>query len=185
VGRCVACSPSRSSSGDTPLFWAAILNNLELARYLIGNGANVNFQQAKYKGKQARDRGLVFSNGLIAFLATPLHAAARRGLSEMCTVLLDSGADVTIRERHGQTAGQWLSSTHCKAVHVLSDTVKARIGFKEGEGSYKEEEPDLKFWGKYGPPPKLSKEEEAKYRAEEKAVLNELSNRSKDKQRKR
>jgi hypothetical protein len=70
-------------------------------------------------------------------------------------------------------------------VHVLSDDVKQRIGFKEGEGAYKEPEPDLKFWGKYGPPPKLSKEEEAKYRAEEKAMLKELANKSKEKQRKR
>ncbi len=62
----------------------------------------------------------------------------------MCALLLDSGADITIKEKHGQTAGQWLSSSHCKAVHVLSDEVKARIGFKEGEGAYKEPEPDLK-----------------------------------------
>lgn len=49
-----------ASSNDTPLFWAAVLGNVELATYLISKGANVNFQQARY-------------------LQTPLHVAARRG----------------------------------------------------------------------------------------------------------
>ena len=147
--------PYFASSGDTPLFWAAILNNIELAKYLLKNGANVNFVQAKYK-------------------ATPLHAAARRGLSDMCALLLDNGADVTLREKNGKTPGQYVSHTRCKAVHVLSDDVKTRIGFEEGVGAYAEPEPDLEFWGKYGPPKKLTKEEEEKALQEEKEMWASL-----------
>lgn len=148
-----------AASGDTPLYWAAILNNVELARFLLERGANVNWQAAKY-------------------LTTPLHAAARRGHSEMCLLLLQHGADVSIRERHGKTAGEWLSSSRCKAVHTLSQEVKDKIGFKEGTGVYKEEEPDLAFWGKYGPPPKLSPEEEAKALEEERAMWASLQKKS-------
>ena len=41
-------------------------------------------------------------------------------------------------------------------------------------GAYAPEEPDLEFWGKYGPPPKLSKEEEAKILEEEAALWESL-----------
>jgi hypothetical protein len=39
--------PYFASSNDTPLFWAVITNNVELATFLLEKGANVNFQQAK------------------------------------------------------------------------------------------------------------------------------------------
>jgi hypothetical protein len=144
-----------ASSGDTPLFWASILGNVDLVQYLISHGANVDFQQAKY-------------------LATPLHAASRRGFSDVCLALLEAGADVTLRERNGKTAGEYLSHSRCKAVHTLSDEVKKRIGFVENTGAYAEPEPDLAFWGKYGPPPKLTKEEEDKILAEEAVMWESL-----------
>ncbi len=149
-----------ASSGDTPLFWTAVLGNVELARFLISKGANVNFQQARY-------------------LATPLHAAARRGLEDMCLLLLDSGADTTLREKNGKTAGEWLSSSRCKAVHTLSEKVKERIGFKPETGAYAEPEVDLKFWGKYGPPAKMTKEEEEKAKQEEKEMFKALTGKKK------
>jgi hypothetical protein len=90
-----------------------------------------------------------------------------------------SGADVSVVEKHGKTAGEWLSSSRCKAVHSLSDEVKQRIGFKPETGAYAEPEIDVKFWGKYGPPAKLSKEEEKKYQAEERALFKSLAQRKK------
>jgi hypothetical protein len=93
----------------------------------------------------------------------------------MCLLLLKHGADVTLREKHGKTAGEWVSSSRCKAVHVLTQEVKDKIGFKENTGAYAEPEPDLKFWGKYGPPEKLSKEEEEKFLEEEKALYAQLT----------
>ena len=145
-----------ASSGDTPLWWAVILNNLELATYLLEKGANVNFVQAKY-------------------LVTPLHAAARRGLSEMCLLLLKHGADINAIEKHGKTPAQYMCHSRCKAVHSLSDEVKKAIGFTGDVGAYAPEEPDLKFWGKYGPPAKLSAEEEAKFEEEQKQLMESLT----------
>jgi len=116
-GKIAVDEPYFASSGDTPLFWAVITNNLELAKFLLSKGANVNFVQAKY-------------------LATPLHIAARRGHSEMCSLLLEKGADVDAREKHGKTPGEYLSHSRCKAVHTLSDEVKKQIGFKEEQGAY-------------------------------------------------
>lgn len=136
--------------------WAVIKNNIVLAKYLLEKGANVNFVQAKYK-------------------TTPLHIAVRRGLDDMCKLLLAHGADALAREKHGQTPGQWLTSSRCRAVHVLSKEVLDKLpGYKADGGVYKEPEPDLAFWGKYGPPKKLTPEEEAKQKAEEKALLKSL-----------
>lgn len=144
-----------ASSGDTPLHWAAVLNNVELARFLIGKGADVNVRQAKY-------------------LVTPLHAAARRGHSDMCRLLLDSGADVTAQERHFKTPGEFVNHSRCKAHHALADDVKQRLGWKPDTGAYKEPEPNLKFWGKLGPPPKYSKAEEEQYQREQKKLLDDM-----------
>ena len=72
-----------------------------------------------------------------------------------------------------------LTSTRCKAVHTLSQEVKERISFNPDSGAYAEPEPDLKFWGKLGPPPKVSKEEEKKAREEEKAMIKSLSQKKK------
>jgi len=60
--------------GMTPLHYAASYGNVEVAKFLISKGANVNAQAAYYE--------------------TPLHAAARNGNVEIVKLLVSKGADV-------------------------------------------------------------------------------------------
>lgn len=126
-----------NSALDTPLIWATITGNLELAKWLLEHGAEVNFQQSKYR-------------------QTALHIAARRANEDMCRLLLAHGADVNVRERGGLTAGQLVSSTHCLAMRKLSADMQRILGVDQWGGAYRDTTLDpenVAFWGKIGPPP--------------------------------
>jgi hypothetical protein len=70
----------------TPLAAAARTNNLEVAQYLIDNGADLNLGNSDgYESK------------------TPLHAAAAHNSVEVAKLLLANGADTTIRNRENET----------------------------------------------------------------------------------
>ncbi|CAG9534670.1 unnamed protein product [Cercopithifilaria johnstoni] len=102
---------------STPLHLAAGYNNLEVARFLLENGAEVNL---KDKGgliplHNASSFGhLEIASLLIEYGAevnhpdkwgyTPLHEAAQKGRTQICSLLLNSGADVTLKNNEGFTA---------------------------------------------------------------------------------
>jgi ankyrin repeat protein len=67
--------------GWTPLHYACTKGHLEVAQFLIANGANVNAQSP---------------NG-----TTPLMMAALDGNEELIKYLLDNGADMRMRNVHG------------------------------------------------------------------------------------
>ena len=69
-----------------------------LAALLIARGANVN----------AMSRA--------PFQTTPLHGAARRGYADVVAVLLDNGADATLRDYNGKTAPELASDPAVKAL---------------------------------------------------------------------
>jgi ankyrin repeat protein len=69
----------------TPLYRAAGQGRLEIAKYLIEKGADVNF------------RGREWGH-------TPLSEAASRGFDDVVEVLLKAGADPKIEDRNGYTA---------------------------------------------------------------------------------
>ena len=112
---------ARESDGSTPLAWAAIRLNPEIAARLLTAGANPNLTNELGIGPLA----LAIGSGSVAMVSqllvhhadpnvarengeTPLMTAARMGNAEIMKLLLVRGAAVNARERkYGQTALMW------------------------------------------------------------------------------
>lgn len=76
----------------TPLIWAAACNRIEAAAWLLDNGADVN--------RQATFGGSTHGEGI-----TALHLAAQYGHLQMVKLLIERGADRSIKDRlYGATA---------------------------------------------------------------------------------
>jgi ankyrin repeat protein len=76
----------------TPLIWAAVRNRMDTAAWLIDHGATVN-QKATFGGP-THGQGV-----------TALHMAAQNGHLSMVKMLIERGADLTIRDDlYGGTA---------------------------------------------------------------------------------
>ncbi|XP_041368600.1 poly [ADP-ribose] polymerase tankyrase-1-like [Gigantopelta aegis] len=102
---------------STPLHLAAGYNNVEVAEFLLENGADVNAQD---KGgliplHNASSYGHVDIAGLLIKFNTcvnaqdrwgftPLHEAAQKGRTHLCSLLLAHGADPTMKNQEGQSA---------------------------------------------------------------------------------
>ena len=76
-----------TSKSWTPLHWAAYFGKRESVKLLIAAGAQVNTQESR-------------------FGHTALVSAARHGHLDVIRILLESGADPTIRIRDGRVAYQ-------------------------------------------------------------------------------
>ena len=63
---------------------AIILNDVNLAKKLIENGANLNYSDDNY-------------------LSTPLHFAAQYNRFEILKLLVTAGADITVKNKDGQS----------------------------------------------------------------------------------
>lgn len=101
---------------STPLHLAAGYNNVEVAEFLLENGADVNAQD---KGgliplHNASSYGHVdiaallikyhtCVNAVDRWGFTPLHEAAQKGRTQLCSLLLAHGADPTMKNQEGQT----------------------------------------------------------------------------------
>jgi|JI6StandDraft_1071083.scaffolds.fasta_scaffold1087864_1 ankyrin repeat protein len=67
----------KTKEGDTPLMLAVLANNIEIAKYLLDSGSNINARE---------------NEG-----STPLLAAAANGFVDLLIFLIDSGANIDSR----------------------------------------------------------------------------------------
>ncbi|MHC4666160.1 MAG: ankyrin repeat domain-containing protein, partial [Planctomycetota bacterium] len=65
--------------GFTPLHWAAQLNHIEIAEFLIDQGAVISLNRTEPH---------------CSVVGTPLHIAAFMGHNELCELLITKGANV-------------------------------------------------------------------------------------------
>ncbi|HYR07146.1 MAG TPA: ankyrin repeat domain-containing protein [Longimicrobium sp.] len=103
----------------TPLLWAAFCRRLDVARWLLDHGADVN-QRATFGGPE-------HGEGIAA-----LHAAAQEGDVAMAELLCDRGADLSIEDRiYNGTAISWAEHFGQTAVR---DYLRARLEDQDGDG---------------------------------------------------
>ena len=110
----------RSSDGFPPLGLAIFFGNRELAKFLIGEGADVNAASSNaQRVTPLHAAAAVCDHELMAMLLergadanarqqmdyTPLHTAASRGDIEMAKMLLDHGAKRDVTGSDGMTVG--------------------------------------------------------------------------------
>lgn len=122
----------RDEDGTTPLAWAAMRSNVDMAAVLLRSGADPNLtnelgvsplaiaiangsgELAALLLKHRADPNVSRENG-----ETPMMIAARMGRVDIMKGLLASGASVNARERKfGQTALMWAAG-HTEAVQML------------------------------------------------------------------
>jgi len=105
---------TKDRTGRTPLHWAAVKGNKEVAEFLIAKGANL----------EAIDR-----TG-----RTPLHQAALEGHDGVAILLINKGANVHARDPMGGTP------LHCAAISAVDIILlaliakKADVNAKDSEG---------------------------------------------------
>lgn len=117
--------------GKTPLHLAALNNQLEVARLLIANGADVNALSNKSVGNVGMTPlheallsfhhkemvELLISRGADVnagdtMKQTPLHYAVRADLKPDAELLLANGAEVNARDIHSATPLHWAVQSH-------------------------------------------------------------------------
>jgi len=69
--------------GSTPLHYAAMMGRVEVMKYMIEKGANINH---------------VNNTG-----STPLHAGSLNGYGTCMELLIDKGADINFKNKYGYT----------------------------------------------------------------------------------
>ena len=95
---------SKDAAGQTALMYAAETGRMEIVKYLVSKGADVN----------AKSRG--FGRG------TALIYAAASNRTEVMKYLLAQGADIDAVSNHNETALIWASAQgHTDAVKLLLD----------------------------------------------------------------
>ena len=101
---------------STPLHLAAGYNNVEVAEFLLENGADVNAQDkggliplhnaSSYGHVDIAALLIKFNtcvNAVDRWGFTPLHEAAQKGRTQLCALLLAHGADPSMKNQEGQT----------------------------------------------------------------------------------
>lgn len=123
-----------AEDGSTPLSWAAIRGNLEVAELLLSAGADPDLSNTLGVGPvdlsiehgTSEVTGLLLARGASPNVVrengqTPLMTAARLGQVDVMRQLLERGADPNaVEKRFGQTALMWAAGNP-RAVRLLLD----------------------------------------------------------------
>lgn len=129
------------AEGGTPLHTAARGGHLEVIKFLIANGADVNarrkdgesaLSEAVFNGHIDAARFLIASganiNNVGAEGHTPLHWTALHGNVDATTLLIERGADATIKDEDGKTPVRCaLVSGHISVVERLLASERVTI----------------------------------------------------------
>jgi ankyrin repeat protein len=104
---------AKDEQGRTPLFLACGKNNLNIMKFLINRGADINVE---IMGKTLLFWACAYGNFNIVKLliargvnikdeekSTLLHNACESGYSDIVTLLIDNGIDVNIKNDRGNT----------------------------------------------------------------------------------
>ncbi|GKT24796.1 ankyrin repeat domain-containing protein [Acidovorax sp. SUPP3334] len=130
----------RNAKDESPLMLAAIKGNVEAARALIAKDADVNktgwtplhYAASGTTEKQAAIAALLLENHAYIDAAspngtTPLMMAVSYGTAEVAKLLLDEGADPTLRNQVGLGAADFARRADRKDLQELvSDAVRKR-----------------------------------------------------------
>ncbi|MGL9761743.1 MAG: ankyrin repeat domain-containing protein [Wolbachia sp.] len=162
----------------TPLHWAAFEDRLEIARFLIKKGADINAADKGPYGKKPVHVAIENnSKDIIGFLLskgvsindtdkqgyTPLHYAAWRGRLEIAELLVDKGASINAAD--ASTAGK-------KPIHVAAENnSKSIIEFLISKG-VNVDEADKNGWAPLHYAAKFDQLEVAKFLIEKGANIN-------------
>ncbi|XP_048249327.1 poly [ADP-ribose] polymerase tankyrase-1-like isoform X1 [Haliotis rufescens] len=140
---------------STPLHLAAGYNNVEVAEFLLENGADVNAQDkggliplhnaSSYGHVEIAALLIKFNtcvNAQDRWGFTPLHEAAQKGRTQLCSLLLAHGADPTMKNQEGQSPLDLATADDVRAllqdamppVQMPPSVPKAQAGGGSGSG---------------------------------------------------
>ena len=128
-------SPEGWAGNFSHLHFAALENDMEAARWLIANGAEVNAknsiggtplhdaagENAGAAAKLLIDNGAEVNAKNRTYDLTPLHTAASFNAADVAKVLIDNGAEVSAKNKSGQTP------LHLAAFTNAADVAKVLI----------------------------------------------------------
>jgi hypothetical protein len=96
--------------GSNAIVQAAIYDNLEMVKYLLSKGADID--EVGIKGPPGDER--YDDNG------SPLHHAATEGYTKMALFLIDAGANIYLKDSMGRTAEDLaLKNNHTEILNAL------------------------------------------------------------------
>ncbi|MDC8756963.1 ankyrin repeat domain-containing protein [Janthinobacterium fluminis] len=130
---------ARSGNGDTALMMAAYKHNMPAVMALLAKGAQVNQTgwTALHYAASAGDNDIVrvllerhaYIDAESPTKITPLMLAAREGQDRTVRLLLDEGADATLKSAHGWTAAQFsLATDKGYVAEMIAAHLKAKSG---------------------------------------------------------
>ena len=93
-----------------PLLWAASENHVEVARTLLDLGAEINEQQPITQ---------------VSAKHSSLHVAAQKGCVEIVALLIERGADRSLRDKHNNTPLMLAEKKkHTEIIAMLKDEAR-------------------------------------------------------------